>query len=453
MKIAFAIRKSTPKFRRTFLIFLSLAVFCFAARADEAPAVPIAQAPVAQAPVSQAPKPNAIILAGADGVSYFRVALDGDNPQGELPAATVWLNMRATDSISRIAPDGLSVVLRRDRRNKDAEVVQQLWQVVPKADGTPDETRLPLDTAALATARGWNDFRLRSISGLQWPLNQNRVLLRLTYVSTVIDDKNADANTPETKPEAATQNTPDAKTPDAKATDTQVAETKVPDTEIATQELLGWYDLETKTFSDIFAEPRLSGAEISPNGSFIHVLAARETGDAMAILLNAQGKEQPSKTLRSLRAVGYLYRGWIDDSHILLKKSGQNQLVVFDALRDEVAAPRGLDAAWSASVAPDGASALVFPNEAAIGREVPRALDVTKGAPLDWKIEGELPLGFAAWSADSRFALLLQGVDVRGVAKGVTLLSFAPFMARPIALPEGVAVAGARFVYPRSTPE
>ena len=479
MQFVSQFRKSTPEFGRTFLALTALAFGACSISAQEIPApiAPLANAPLVIAP-STALAPNAIILLGADGVSYFRVALDD---KADLAAKT-WLTQRATDSVSRIAPDGSGVMVRRDRRNKDAEIVQQLWLVTPKPDGTPDETPLPLDADALAAARGWNGYRLRSISGLQWPQGQNRALLRLTYgarTAVAANDKtpetkapdleNADAKTadakapdaitPEAKapdektPDEKTPAAPDEKIPDVKVPDVKTPEPKSPEAQITTQEILGWYDLGAKTFSPIFQEPRLVGVEISPDGKFIHVLAQRGDGDATALLLDAQGKEQPSKTLQTLRAVGYLYKGWIDDSHILLKKSGQNQLVILDARRDEVAAPLGLNPAFSASVSPDGASALVFADEGAIATEIPRAIGAANGAPLDWKIEGELPIRVAAWSADSRFALLLQGAAPRGAATRATLLSFAPFSARPIALPGDVAVSAARFVYPNNTPE
>lgn len=381
---------------------------------EAAPAAPVALEP-------QSTAPTAVMLMNADGVTYYRYPLQPVADKAAAPQLKPWLVQRAPDAVARLAPDASAVLTRRDRRDAEGEIIQQLILVTP-GDPASTETKLTLDTAAIAAVKGWTNFRLRSISGLQWPLRQTagpeRVLLRLTY--------------------------------EQKETDAGVA--------AATQELLGWYDLKAQTFTPIWNENRLLGVELSAGGSFMHVLALRpqangvqsgEGGDATALLLDAEGKELPAKVLRALRTVGYLYRGWSDDTHLLLKRAGQNQLVVYDVANDTVAVPKGLDTAWTASAAPNGATALVWQSEESVDAILPQPIDTTTGATLPWdtKTWGDAPLAVASWSADSRYFLLLGKRNPRGNYGKVLVVGTTPFSTQEITLPADAAISAARFVY------
>jgi hypothetical protein len=265
----------------------------------------------------------------------------------------------------------------------------------------------------------------------------------------------------------------------------------------ATRDFLGWYDLDTKSFTTIWREKRLLGAEISPGGSYVHALALRpapgaslqsgQGGDATALLLNDRGLELAAPVLRALRTIGYLYRGWVSDHEILLKKAGQNQTVIYNADSDSVSAPRGLSDAFAAWVSPDtnrpsiasvlaladtpagtratettpaapatspsnsasSRMALVFRNPS-VDEDVPAPLALETGEALGWPLEqwaNATPLSLAEWSADGRSLLLLQGRNERRQWNRVIVIQTAPFAAYPIVVPDGAAITAARFLY------
>ncbi|HEX8550294.1 MAG TPA: hypothetical protein VF681_01935 [Abditibacteriaceae bacterium] len=373
--------------------------------------VPAAQTPASQ-PVTR--RATALVFQGADGLSYYRAGLRAEGDQ-KIPA-TLWIKQRAVDALTRAFPGGGGVLARRDRRAPSGEIVQRLLWIKPAPGGGVVEEELPFDTAAFAREKNLDGFSLRAISNLQLPQTSNsealRVFLRVTFEKI---------GTPQT------------------------AETPTPQTEPATpetREFLGWYDLNAKTFATIFNEPRLVGAEASPEGRFVHVLAARANGQTAAILLDETGKELRAPSLSALRNVGFLYRGWIDDTRLLLKKSGQNQLVIYDAATDSVSAPKGLEA-FAATLAPRGDWAVTWPSSVAVDDDAPSLASIEKGAPQDIKLDG--PLIVADWSADGERAILLGAPDERRRWTRAWLLSPVPLETREIVLP--TPVSSAKFLY------
>lgn len=376
-------------------------------------------------------RPTAIVLLGADGTTYYRSGIRPPSAEADKLAAVAWLAQRSPDALARVLPDGGGILVRRDRRAPDGTVLQNLYLIKPAPGSGVVEEALPFDTAAFTAGKGLAGWRLQAISGLHVARGTRRALLRLTF------EKPATPKTVTTAAETVTSAEPDTVTSTRETVTSGTAAA-----EPATREFLGWYDLDAKVFTDIFTEPRLVGAEPSVDGRLIHVLAARGKSDedATALIVDERGQVKVTPVLDALRRVGYLYRGWASGRGLLLKKAGQDQVVLYDAMADTVEAPAGLDV-FAASKAPQGDYALTWAGEP---EEAPAVLVGRGGAPLALDFDG--PVTVADWSADGRFALLLGARNERRQATKAWLLETegTPRL-REIVVP--APVAAARFLY------